>query len=240
MVLRTMPAGIGSKRRGAHERVLVAAVVRCGILLACILVFGIDGWSQTPAGEAIVESAAAAPAALSEVDAGPLDRWEGLTVRQISFQGVAAGRLAPLPGHLAQAEGAPLSRDNLKRSLRQLFATGLYEGVEVDGSRDGDGVALVFLGAPRTFIGIVSVDGAKGATINTQLQRAGQLVPGTRFTQAKLSQALEQMRRTLADNGFNEPAITQILTPHPEEQLVDIAFRVVSGPQARVGTVAVT
>ena len=48
------------------------------------------------------------------------------------------------------------------------------------------------------------------------------------------------MRQALADNGFHEPTITRTLTPHPEEQLVDIAFQVVSGPQARVGTVQVT
>jgi outer membrane protein assembly complex protein YaeT len=106
--------------------------------------------------------------------------------------------------------------------------------------RDQDGVALVFRGAPRMFIGTVSVDGAKGATVNTQLQRASQLAPGARFTPATLSQALEQMRQTLARNGFHEPAITQTLTPHPEEQLVNIAFHVVSGPQARVGAVQVT
>jgi len=30
------------------------------------------------------------------------------------------------------------------------------------------------------------------------------------------------------------------LTPHPEDQLVDIAFKVTSGPQARVGAVQIT
>ena len=48
------------------------------------------------------------------------------------------------------------------------------------------------------------------------------------------------MRTTLAQNGFHEPAITRTLTAHPEEQLVDIAFHVATGPQARVGNVAVT
>jgi outer membrane protein insertion porin family len=48
------------------------------------------------------------------------------------------------------------------------------------------------------------------------------------------------MRHALAANGFNEPTITQTLTPHPQEQLVDIAFHVVNGPQARVGSVEVT
>ena len=48
------------------------------------------------------------------------------------------------------------------------------------------------------------------------------------------------MRLTLAQNGFHQPVITQTLTAHPEEQLVDIAFHVASGPQARVGAVEVT
>jgi outer membrane protein assembly complex protein YaeT len=166
-------------------------------------------------------------------------QWEGLPVRQIAFEGVAADRLAPLPDHLAQAEGKPLAREDVQKSLRQLFATGLFETIAVEGRRDGDGVALVFRGAPRTFVGTVSVDGARGATMNTQLERSSQLAAGTRITPARLNQALEQMRRTLAQNGFHEPGITQALTPHPAEQLVDIAFQVVSGPQARVGSVQV-
>ena len=43
------------------------------------------------------------------------------------------------------------------------------------------------------------------------------------------------MRQTMASNGFHTPVISQILTEHPEEQLVDIAFQVTPGPQARVG-----
>jgi outer membrane protein assembly complex protein YaeT len=230
-------------------------------LLACILVFGfgrgIGGWGQQPATTALDRAAATLIAADSEgtlafsqanpnepdsqhPDANQLDQLEGLVVRRISFEGVATDRLAPLPGHLAQAEGEPLSREKLKTSLRQLFATGLYEDVEVQGSRDGDGVDLVFRGAPRAFIGTVSVDGAKGASLNTQLQRASQLSPGSRYTAAKLDQALAQMTRTLANNGFNQPTIAHTLTPHPQEQLVDIQFQVVNGPQARVGVVQVS
>jgi len=159
---------------------------------------------------------------------------------QISFEGVSAARLAPLPGHLAQLEGKPLDPEELRRSLRQLFATGLFETIQVAGTRQPDGVSIIFSGTPRTFIGTVTVDGARGATLNTQIQRASQLSPGARFTTAKLNQALEQMKQTLARNGFHEPTITQKMTQHPDEQLVDIAFQVVSGPQARVGTVELT
>ena len=227
-----------------------------GFLLVCILVFGIASrtivWSQNQPGQASHTMVAEAAPALSNAHladgsplasdaiAEPVYQFEGLPVRKISFEGVDPVRLAPLPSQLPQAAGAPLSLEKLKSSLRELFATGLYEDIQVEGQLDGDGVDLVFRGAPRAFIGTVSVGGAKGATLNTQLQHASQLTPGTRYTAAKLHDAIEQMRHALAANGFNEPTITQTLTPHPQEQLVDIAFHVVNGPQARVGSVEVT
>jgi outer membrane protein assembly factor BamA len=123
--------------------------------------------------------------------------FEGLTVESIGFEGVPADRLDPLPSHLAQAEGAPLTAENIKRSLRQLYATGLYDTVEVEASRQAGGIALTFAGTPRIFIGTVGVDGAVGAAMNTQLQRASQLEAGTRFTQAKMIRAGSQMRTAL-------------------------------------------
>jgi len=124
--------------------------------------------------------------------------------------------------------------------LRQLYATGLYDTIEARGSRLADGVALVFAGTPRTFIATVGVDGATGATMNMQLERAGQLDAGTRLTQEKMLRAGEQMRSTLEQNGYYESVIAQNIVPRPGQQLADISFHVVSGPRARVGRVTVT
>ena len=44
----------------------------------------------------------------------------------------------------------------------------------------------------------------------------------------------------LKQNGYFEAVITHTITARPQEQLADIAFRVVSGPRARVGKVTVT
>jgi outer membrane protein assembly complex protein YaeT len=212
----------------------------CGFLLSCLLVFGIaggsPGWTENQASAAEASSAGAEAA----TPAASLAQWEGLPVRRISFDGVSIDRLSSLSGHLAQAVGAPLRREDLKKSLQQLFATGLFDTLAVEGTSEDGGVVLVFRGAARTFIGTVSVYGAKGATLNTQLERSSQLSAGTRYTPAKLSQAIEQMRATLAQNGFHEPVITPTVTPRPDEQLADIAFHVVNGPQARVGAVEVS
>jgi outer membrane protein insertion porin family len=170
-------------------------------------------------------------------DPDRLSGWLGRPVRAIDFQGVATERLRDL--HVAQKIGAPLDREMVARSLRQVFATGLFSTMQVDAVQQGDGVKLIFNGTPREFIGVVTVTGAKGATMNAQLVAASRLSPGTRFSQQRLTAAQTRMRQALADNGFNKPKITYTLKRHDEEQLVDIAFDVVSGVQARVGAVSV-
>lgn len=133
-----------------------------------------------------------------------------------------------------------MTAEALKSSLRQLYATGLYETLEVAGTSDRSSVDLIFRGTPATFIGTVSVDGAAGATMNTQLERACQLEAGTRLTQAKMVRAVQQMRATLEENGYHASAIAQTVTPQPNPQLADVSFRVVSGPRARIGKTSVT
>ena len=211
----------------------------------CLAGAAIFARCQAPAGVPETARTASAPdnspASLSpgsESDS-PLS-FEGQPVVSITFEGVSAERLTPLTDHLAQTEGAPLTAENIKRSLRQLYASGLFDTIRVEGSRQAAGVALVFVGTPRTFIGIVSVDGAVGATMNTQLQRASQLEAGTRLTQAKMLRAVDQMSTALQENGYFGASITQAITPHPDQQLADVAFRVVSGIRARVGKVTVT
>ena len=167
-------------------------------------------------------------------------QWEGLPVRKILFEGIAASQLGSLSANLALVEGKPLTRRALRESLRQLFSAGLYNTLEVDGRREGDQVDVIFRGTPRPFIGTVGVYGAKGATVNTQLESAAQLSPGTRFSQAKMERAMQQMRATLAQDGYYEPVITPAVKENAADQLVDVVFRVESGPQARVGSVEVT
>lgn len=179
------------------------------------------------------------PRAGESLEADRLPGWLGRPVREIAFQGVASERLQKLQDHLAQQVGAPLDREKIAESLRQLYASGLFDTIEAKATEQGDGVKLVFDGSPRAFIGVVTVNGAKGATMNAQLVAASRLNAGTRFSENRLGAAQTRMKQALADNGFNEPKITYTLKPHQEEQLVDIAFDVVSGPQARVGSVAV-
>ncbi len=228
------------------RQVIAWRLLHTAVSFACTIVCASaatgTGWCQA---QAAVSLAGGIPSATvgqrsPKPSANPTLAWDGLTVRSIAFEGVSADRLAPLSGHLAQAEGAPLSPDNLKASLRRLYDTGLYDTIEVAGEANRGGVDLIFRGTPATFIGTVGVDGATGATMNTQLERACQLEAGTRLTQAKMIRAVEQMRATLEENGYHESAIAQTVTPQPDRQLANISFRVVSGARAHVGKITVT
>lgn len=208
---------------------------RFGTVLACLLVLLCCILTSIPRLHA---QSATAPGQTSS--SSTLAAFEGRTVRRIVFEGVPADRLHSTQTHLPQAEGAPLLKTDVAATLRNLYATGLFETIEALGQKDGDGVDLIFRGPARSFIGTVSVDGAKGATVNTQLERASRLNPGTRYTEAKMKQALAAMREVLAENGYYEPVIESRLTPHPDQLLTDVAFHIASGPRSRIGTVEVT
>src|ERR1700677_3949803 len=168
MALLTKPAERCGAPTGSRRRMARRATATVSIsVLFCLAAAAISAPSQQPAATQEsgtgVSATANPPQSVAPQSVAPNDSvlaLAGLPVVHISFEGVSADRLAPLPGHLPQLEGAPLTADNLKKSLRQLYATGLYDTVEIQGSRPAGGVALVFVGTPRTFIGIVSVDGA--------------------------------------------------------------------------------
>ena len=256
--MRRKPEGERGHQRRQQD--LLPAAVRFGILLSCIFSFFAASAvsAQTPAPSTPAPAPAANPAGAPIQFAQPFIpgfpspqtlvtpapdavlSFAGLTVTHISFTGVPEARVKATAAHLAQSVNQPLDPEDVRRSLRQLYRSGLYDEVEVEAVRVPGGVELTFAGAPRAFIGTVGVYGAVGATMNTQLERASQLAAGTRLTREKLSRALEQMRATLATGGFHEPKIEQQITPYPQDQLVDIVFHVTSGPQARVGKVEVT
>ena len=167
-----------------------------------------------------------------------LRRWQGLPVVRIDFTGVDRDRIAPLPLTLEQQPGKPLSIQAIDDSLRRLFATGLYDALAVYGRREQSGIALEFRGRPRPFIGTLSVIGARGANSNSLLLRASRLTPGTPFSEQRLEHGEADMKQELVRLGFQRATIHHVVTADPQQQLVDIAFTVVPGNQARTGTIS--
>ncbi len=168
-----------------------------------------------------------------------LRAWEGLNVEAVEFEGVDRIRLEPLPEALPVQAGKALNADDVRQSLRRLYATGLYRGIEVEGTRHGDQVTIIFKGAQALFFGRITVEGLRNDRLTSQLQRATRLNPGTRFSDLRLSQADPELTETLQENGFYQGNITKTTTVDNEDAQVDVQFKVTTGPHARVGDVKV-
>lgn len=168
-----------------------------------------------------------------------LRAWEGLQIETVEFEGVDRARLEPLPESLALQPHRALQADDIRESLRRLYATGLYTTISVEGQRHGDSVTIIFHGTQQFFLGRVTVDGLKDDRLNSLLQRATRLNAGTRYTDAKIARAKTLLTGTLEDNGYYLSRIQETTNENAVDSQIDVHFRVSAGKQARVGAVAV-
>jgi len=185
-------------------------------------------------------SATASPLETPDARQTLLLDWAGLQVVSIAFEGVSGALLAPLPSQLAQQPGTPLDPAKIRESLRRLYATGLYQTIEVAGVRTGNDVSIIFSGNPRLFIGRVNVDGVKDDRLASVLQSATQLQAGTAFSESKAALAEPSVAATLQNNGFYRGQIARTTVIDRVDSLVDLNFEITPGSQARVGDVALT
>lgn len=180
------------------------------------------------------------PTATPEAATESLRAWEGLQVEAVEFEGVSRERLEPLPGQLALQPHKPLHGEDVRQSLRRLFATGLYKGIAVEGERLGNKVTLRFNGTPQLFLGRVTVEGLKSDQFASQLQRSTRLTAGTRYDQAKMTRAAHLMTETLETSGFYQASFHVTTTEDKADALINVVYHVKLGKQTRVGAVEVT
>ncbi len=166
--------------------------------------------------------------------------WYGQPVHSIRFDGVLAEDIAGLRATLALQPGEKLSAENVKQSLHQLYATGLYRDILAQGVMTGGQITVVFHGVPQLFLRRLYVRGMKQELLAAQIQRATRLEPGTPFTTADLDQATANIKEALDRNGFYEPTVAVTTTPAGPKHLVDVIYTVNAGKQATVGTVTVS
>jgi outer membrane protein insertion porin family len=182
----------------------------------------------------------AIPLAPQDSRQGLLQDWAGLQVVRISFEGVNESLLTPLPSQLAQQAGAPLDPAKVRDSLRRLYATGLYETIEVAGVRAGDSVSIIFTGVPRLFVGRVNVDGVKDDRLAAVLQSATQIQAGTAYSENKAALAEPEVNTALQSNGYYRGQIARTTVVDRANSLVNLNFEIFPGDPARVGDVELT
>src|ERR1700689_1366417 len=213
----------------------------CALALYASLVLGmLTASSPLCSAQAAAVGPDAIPLAPQDSGQGLLQDWAGLQVVRISFEGVNESLLTPLPSQLAQQAGAPLDPAKVRDSLRRLYATGLYETIEVAGVRAGDNVSIIFTGVPRLFVGRVNVDGVKDDRLAAVLQSATQIQAGTAYSESKAALAEPTGSTALQNNGDYRGQIAPTTVVDRANSLVILNFEIFPGNPARVGDVELT
>lgn len=180
------------------------------------------------------------PSATPQTATGNLRAWEGLEIQSVEFLGVTGSRLGSIVQELSIQPHKPLKAEDVRQSLRTLFATGLYEGIAVEGERRGNSVVIRFSGVPQFFLGRVRVEGLKNDRLAGQLERSTRLTAGTRYDDAKMARAAELLKETLESDGYYLASFDKKVTKDNENALANVIYEVKLGEQTRVGNVEVT
>ena len=134
---------------------------------------------------------------------------------------------------LVQA-GEPLNPVQVAASIDRLFASGLYEDVQVDAEPVGDGVAIHFVTRPRRFIGHVGAQGQiKDPPSRAVIISDAQLALGFPYDEETLATAKKTIEGELRRNGLYEAQVGVATIEDPLTHEVTIRFLITAGKRAR-------
>src|SRR5687767_11778492 len=183
-------------------------------------------------------------AALSTPLSAQTHKYEGLIIRNIRFnpteQPLEASELHEI---LPLKMNQPLTMANVRASIQRLFATGRYSDIQVDAQPYRDGVAIEFITKSGWFIGDISVTGKINSPPNVgQLESATDLGLGQPYTEDKLEEGIDELKRLLENNGLFKNEIHPVFDWErtKDYQQVNIRFEIDTGSRARFTTPQLT
>jgi outer membrane protein insertion porin family len=164
-----------------------------------------------------------------------MSAYGGRTVQSIELPGV------PDRDHLLQMlpqkSGQPLDRDQVRESIRVLFATGRFADIQAEVTPSGAGVLLTFRTALNFFVGAIDVEGAPSHPNYNQIVNASKFQLGELHTLDKLDRALQNIRQLMQENGYYRARVTAESTSNAATQQVSILFHITPGEPAHVGEI---
>ena len=189
-------------------------------------------------------SAAAAVGISQEPQAGEasglnsMAEYAGQIVQSIELPNVPnAAHLLPM---LPQKAGEPLDRDQVRESIRVLFATGRFSDIQAEVRPSGPGVVLTFSTTLNFFVGAVDVQGAPSRPNFNQIVNASKLQLGELYSSDLLSRALQNVRQLMQENGYYRARVTVENSSIAATQQVNVLFHITPGEPAHIGEVNAT
>ena len=167
-------------------------------------------------------------------------RYSGYRVNSISFKNAQRIGQSDLLKSIPLKPGQILDRTSVHASLQQLFATGRFRTIAAEVTPYPDrSLDLDFVVEEKLFIGSMVVYGAPRPPTANQLVNGSKLQIGQEFDEDLIAQAIERMKKILAEDGYFAPTIRMDSALDPPHQRIELSFIVERGQRAKVGQVIV-
>jgi outer membrane protein insertion porin family len=167
-----------------------------------------------------------------------MSAYAGRSVLSIELPGVSDRE--HLLQMLPQKPGQPLDPDQIRESIRILFATGRFADIQAEAVPSGPGVLLTFTTSLNFYVGAVDVEGAPNHPNYNQVVNASKFQLGELYTLDKLDRALQNVRQLMQENGYYRARVTAESTSNAATQQINILFHIAPGEPAHIGEVNVT
>jgi len=190
------------------------------------------------AAEAIPHPLRQSQAAEPSTALASITAYTGRIVQSIELPGVPDSE--HLLQMLPQKSGEPLDRDQVRDSIRVLYATGRFSDIQAEVSASGSAVRLTFTTSLNFFVGAIDVEGAPSHPNYNQIVNASKFQLGELYTLDKRDRALKNIRQLMQENGYYRARVTAESTSNPATQQVSILVHITPAESAHVGEVKAT
>lgn len=152
-------------------------------------------------------------------------------ISQIRVEGIQRIEADTVRSYLSVRQGDPFDADLVDRSLKALFATGLFADVVM--AREAD--ALVVRVKENPIVNRVAFEGAKRLEAST-LEPEVQLKPRQVYTRTKVQTDVKRLQEVYRRNGRFAATIEPKLIELPQNR-VDVVFEIDEGPRTGIGRI---
>jgi outer membrane protein assembly factor BamA len=169
----------------------------------------------------------------------PQSAYEGQNVSSISLIANPHRDLTPFYPLVTQKAGTPYSEKKINESSQALQKAGHFPEVRVSVEPEISGLHISFLLEPAYYLGIVDFPGAAKHFSYTRLLQVVDLGDQDPYDPSRIPTAENALRDFLHRNGYFQATVRAQPRIDDQHELVDIAFDVGMGKQARISSIRI-
>lgn len=168
----------------------------------------------------------------SPLTSAPISKYLGKTISAVHFASEDSMDDKGIRKIVPLREGDPLQEAGIRQSIEALYATRLFQYIEVSADESAQGVDLTFRLRPNYFFGDFRLSG--NPVLRSPLSRLARLPIGEIYSTKTVQDMLLKVQEYLKDSGFYKAEVTPDVQFDSERRLANVTFLVNPGSRAVV------